>query len=259
MLEDFERNPQAPFFLSVGFIEPHRLPDPHSHPPGEHGFLSPAVEPDDALGVQVPGYLLDTPGTRLELAELQGAVRHVDAQFGRIMSALEDLKLSAGTLVIFTTDHGVAMPRAKCCLYDPGIQVAFILRLPSRPGWHGGISSHELLSNVDYVPTILDLLDIPQPADLQGISFASLLNGGNYYPRSEVYAEMTYHDYYDPRRCIRTRTHKLIANFSSAAAFMDPSQSWRPRSDTVNPPNRATSYHPDIELYRSAGRSMGTE
>jgi arylsulfatase A-like enzyme len=60
---------------------------------------------------------------------------------------------------------------------------------------------------------------------------------------------MTYHDYYDPRRCIRTETHKLIVNFSTAPAFMDPSQSWRPRADTVAPSNRAVAYHPEIEVY----------
>ena len=60
---------------------------------------------------------------------------------------------------------------------------------------------------------------------------------------------MTYHDYYDPRRCIRTETHKLIANFTTAPAFMDPSQSWRPRSDTRVPPNRAVAYHTHLELY----------
>ncbi len=64
---------------------------------------------------------------------------------------------------------------------------------------------------------------------------------------------MTYHDYYDPRRCIRTESHKLIANFSTAPFFMDPSQSWRPRSDTVTPPNHAVAYHPYIELYGLRG------
>src|SRR5438876_459450 len=64
-----------------------------------------------------------------------------------------------------------------------------------------------------------------------------------------IFGEITYHDYYDPRRTVRTRGHTLIVNCSSAPAFMDPSQSWRPRADTVLPPNHALAYHSPFELY----------
>jgi len=236
-----------PFFMSVGFIEPHRLPAPE---PGDSmGFLSDEFGPDTTLGVSVPGYLRDTEGTRAELAELQGAIHHLDTHFGRLMTAVQDLGLYENTLVIFTTDHGYAMPRAKCAIYDPGIAVAFMLRLPARAGWHGGLVKDEMISNVDYLPTLLDLLRIPIPENVQGRSFAPLLDGQAYTPRHAIFAEITHHDYYDPRRCIRTETHKLIVNFSSAPFFMDPSQSWRPRADTVVPENNALAYHECVELY----------
>jgi arylsulfatase A-like enzyme len=245
----FREQSGQPFFLSVGFVEPHRLPFPNTDPPDEHGFCGPGVSPDGTMGVAVPGYLRDTPGTRLELAELQGAVRHVDEQFGRLMAALRDLGLARNTLVIFTTDHGIAMPHAKCSLYDPGIQVALLLHLPTWPGWYGGTVHTPIISNIDVLPTILDLLGLPAATNIQGQSFATLLDSRPYTPRKQVFAEMTYHDYYDPRRCIRTETHKLIVNFTTAPYFMDPSQSWRPRSDTVSPVNHATAYHGYIELY----------
>jgi arylsulfatase A-like enzyme len=60
---------------------------------------------------------------------------------------------------------------------------------------------------------------------------------------------MTYHDYFDPRRCIRTARHKLIANFTTAPFFMNPAQDWRPKTITVDPPNPPYAYHPPIELY----------
>ena len=236
-----------PFFLCVGTIEPHRLPNPE--PPHEHFFLGKNLQPDDTLGVLAPGYLRDTPDTRRELAELQGAVRHVDENFGRLMQALKELNLIENTLVIFTTDHGIAMPRAKCSLYDPGVQVALLLRYPGQKGWYGGAVQRPLISNVDVLPSILELIGVARPVNLQGKSFRPLLEGGEYQPRAEVFTEMTYHNYYDPCRSIRTETHKLIANFSTAPAFMDPSQCWRPRSETVVPENPASAYHPYLELY----------
>ena len=253
LLGEFRDKPDRPFFLCVGFVEPHRLhypkPDWPGALPGDNSFPGPALKPDDSLGVEIPGYLRDTPGTRRELAGLQGAVRHVDTQVGRLLAALKASDLESNTLVIFTTDHGIAMPRAKGGLYEPGVQVAFLLRLPGRKGWHGGITRTEMISNVDYLPTILDVLGVPAPAAVQGRSFAPLLDGKPYEPRREIFSELTYHDYYDPRRAIRTETHKLIVNFTTAPAFMDASQSWRPQSDVVTPENHATAYHPDVELY----------
>jgi N-sulfoglucosamine sulfohydrolase len=241
-------NQDQPFYMSVGFIEPHRLPS-KKHPTADMGFLGDDLEPDTTLGVEIPPYVRDDDGARTEVAELQGAVHHVDTQAGRLFDAVKDLGLEENTLVIFTADHGVALPRAKCSLYDPGLQVPFILRLPSREGWHGGITHDSMISNVDYLPTLLDLVGISVPQNVQGRSFAPLLDGGDYTPRDAVFGEITYHDYYDPRRCIRTDTHKLIVNFSAAPAFMDPTQSWRPRSITVEPANPALVYHPLVELY----------
>jgi len=253
LLREFRDKPDKPFFLCVGFVEPHRLPyrepDWPGALPGDSSFPGPALQPDNSLGVDVPGYLRDTEGTRRELAGLQGAVRHVDTQFGRLMTALNDSGLARNTLVIFTTDHGIGMPRAKCSLYEPGVQVAFLLRLPSRSGWNGGIVHPEMISNIDYLPTILELAGVPVPDRVQGRSLAPLLDGRAYRPREEIFTELTYHDYYDPRRAIRTQTHKLIVNFTTAPFFMDPSQCWRPSSDVVVPRNRAAAYHPYVELY----------
>lgn len=232
----------APFYLSLGFIEPHRL----GMPDGTHGFPGAYLQPDAAKGVYVPGYLKDTPGTRQELAGLQGAIKHADEQVGRVLDAIKELGLEQQTLVIFTTDHGIAMPRAKCSVYDPGIEVAFILRYPARKGWHGGVVKNELISNVDYVPTILDCVGVKIPGRVQGRSVAPLLDGKDYKARTEIFAELTYHNYYDPRRVIRTETHKLIVNFSSAPLFMDSSEQWQPKSEPVIEP---VATAPDVELY----------
>lgn len=240
-----------PFFLYAGYVEPHRLPYPKGpdQPPEGHGLPGPHLKPDDSLGVEVPGYLRDTPGTREELAGLQGAVRHIDDQFGRWRQAIKELGMEQNTLVIFTTDHGIAMPRAKCSLYEPGLEVALLLRHAGRKGWHGGVVRNEMVSNIDVLPTILELVGIPVPANVQGRSFAPLLDGRPYTPNTVIFGEQTYHDRYDPQRSIRTETHKLIANFSTAPSFQDPSQQWRPKSDPLTPEYPPRAYHPHVELY----------
>lgn len=246
-LKEFAKLPDKPFYLQAGCIEPHRLPRPDRN--ADQDFLGGRLKPDASHGVTVPPYLRDTEDTRTELAELQGAIRHMDEHMGRVLASVRDLGLDKNTLVIFTTDHGIAMPRAKCSVYEPGLRTSFILRYPSRDGWHGGIRHKHMVSNIDCVPTILDLAGVPIPAAVQGRSLAPLMNGRSYTARDRIFGEITYHDYYDPRRSIRTATHKLIVNFSSAPAFMDPSQSWRPRADTVVPANHALAYHPPFELY----------
>lgn len=242
---------EQPFYLQVGFREPHRIPG-RQDPPGIQGFIGDHMEPDRSLGVGVPPYLRRDASGEEEIAELQGAIGCMDAGVGQILDHLDELGLTDNTLTIFTTDHGLALPRAKCSLYDPGLEVAFIAHWPDG-GWTGGRRLTELLSNVDLVPTLLDALGLPEgdaPHRIQGRSFLGLLDGsGVAEPREEVFGEMTFHDYYDPRRCIRTDRYKLIANFSSAPGFMDPSQSWQHRCTAVDEGIGHEDHHPAIELY----------
>jgi N-sulfoglucosamine sulfohydrolase len=197
-----------PFYLEVGFEEPHR--------PYDFG----GARPDSSLGVEVPPYLPNTPEARLDFAAFQGAVRAMDAAVGSVLATLGELNLTHSTWVVFTSDHGIAMPRAKGTLYDPGIEIALLMRCPEG-GLVGGVSIPELLSNVDVVPTMLDGLGLPIPTNIQGCSFWPLLSGGSYgdyAPRTEIFAEKTFHTYYEPMRCIRTATHKYIVNFEVSTA-----------------------------------------
>ncbi len=235
---------KQPFYLQVGCFEPHRMGGARD-PEGIKGFIGNHVEPDAELGIEIPPYLNDSESARAEIAELQGAVAHMDQAAGRILDQLDRLGIADDTLVLFTTDHGLALPRAKCSLYDPGLEVAMIVRYPAR-GWLGGRVHDDLLSNVDVVPTLLELLGVDPGGELHGRSFLGLLDGGDYRPHEEIFGELTYHDYYDPRRCVRTDRHKLIANFSNAYAYMDPSQSWNRR---CTPRVEPMAFHPPVELY----------
>jgi arylsulfatase A-like enzyme len=195
----------GPLYLEINLEEPHR--------PYDQG----GVAPDASRGVTVPPYLPDTAAAREEFAALQGAIQHADESIGRVLAALDDAKLVENTFVLFTSDHGVAMPRAKCTLYDAGIGVALLVRWPAG-GVGGGWTVAPLLSNVDVLPTLLDAASAPLPENLHGRSFLPLLRGEAQVPREAVFAEKTYHSYYDPIRAIRTEQYKYIRNFETTFA-----------------------------------------
>jgi N-sulfoglucosamine sulfohydrolase len=239
---------ERPWYLQIGYHEPHRVAARSRTEDGYMGFIGDSIAPDETRGIAMLPYLRDTALARQELAELQGAVRALDAAVGRLLAGLRERGLDGRTIILFTTDHGLALPRAKCSLYDPGLETALILRTPGR-GVAGGRTLDTLTSNIDLLPTLLELLGVPIPGGVQGRSLAPALTGGAFTPREAIFGEMTYHDYYDPRRCIRTARHKLIVNFTAAPGFMDPSQSWRPRTVTVEPSDPAVAYHPLLELY----------
>ena len=196
-----EQAPRQPFFLNIGFPEPHR---------DARGRYQ-QMPPDASRGVQVPPYLPPSMAARQEFAELQGVIGALDTAVGRIWQAVQATGLDDDTWLIFTTDHGLAMPRAKCTLYDPGLQTALIMVAPAF-GLTGGRVYDELISNVDIAPTILEMLELPLPTSLQGHSFAGLLRGEAYTRRTHLFAEKTFHTAYEPQRGVRTERFKLIWN-----------------------------------------------
>lgn len=235
-----------PFYLQVGFHEPHRRSSRETQELGYTGFLHEGFEPDTSRGITKFPYLHDDPAGRDEIAELQGAVRYMDAGVGRILDALDEYGLGDDTIVVFTTDHGLALPRAKCSLYDPGLEIALVMRWRSG-GWEGGRVVDDLVSNIDVVPTIVDAVGIALDAAVDGASLRALLDGRSDESRGAVFGQLTYHDYYDPRRSVRTDRYKLIVNFSSAPPYMSPTQSWRPRTRAKVPAENAS--HAPVELY----------
>ena len=234
------RESREPFYLQIGTIETHR------------GYLRDGVEPDDSLGVTVPPHLKETPASRRDFAEFQGSVKRWDDGLGGILEILDRRGLTENTILVVTTDHGVGVPRAKMSLYDPGIGVLCMIRWP-RGGIAGGERYNELLSNVDLLPTLLELAGGSSTPGMQGRTFAPLLRGRPYQPRERIYAEMTFHTFYDPMRCVRTRDYKYIRNFEmSKSLHCNWNADYLPSSLALpdaeeQPGNR--HHHPYEELY----------
>jgi arylsulfatase A-like enzyme len=199
-----------PFFASIGFSEVHREPLVDRCLDCGWSFDLEGYETDDPAEVDRLPYLPDAPGIREELAELQGMVRAVDDAVGRVTDALAEHRHEEDTLVIFTTDHGIGFPRSMGTCYDPGVEVACIMRWPGQ--FDGGAVYTELLSNVDFTPTLLDVVGEPVPDNLDGRSFYPLLVGETYDSRSHVYLEFTWHSKYNPIRAVRTPEYKYILN-----------------------------------------------
>ncbi|MFK4637685.1 sulfatase family protein [Paenarthrobacter histidinolovorans] len=235
-----------PFYLQVGFTEPHRMPSERDRP-GVMGFLADGVNPDVTLGHTVPAHLVDDDGAREEIAELQGAVKHMDEGVGSILSELDSLGLRDQTLVLFTTDHGLALPRAKCTLYDAGLGVALMLRHPGNAAWSGR-RVKDIVSHVDVLPTLLELAGLPTPDGLAGTTLRPAVEAGE-APRTHCFSQLSHHTYYDPKRSVRTSTHKLIVNFSNAPRAMDPTQSWIHRSLPADLGGPTIGTSPALELY----------
>jgi len=232
-------NSDTPLFAQIGFFEPHR-PFPHND-----------VEtlPHDQL--TVPAYMPDIPEVREDLAAMEASIASMDIAFGRMLAAIESSGMADNTLILFTADHGIAFTHAKMTLYDPGLEVPLIL---SVPGIAGGVTHPEMISNVDVLPTLLDLLGMSKPGNLHGRSFLPLLTGESYTPNERVFAEKTYHTYYDPMRAVRSSRWKLIANFEYAPwQEMSPDFSCNTKgyvevSKALNMPYNL-QYHPPLELY----------
>lgn len=191
--------PPEPFFLTVGFFETHRPYPAQEYPP---------VDP---ASVEVPPFLPDNHHTRADLAGFLGSIRVADAATARVLDAIDRAGLAGSTLVIFTTDHGIAYPRAKGTLYDPGIRVAFLAR-PPRSWGVAPAAPDGLVSHVDVLPTLLDLAGGEVPSFVQGQSFAGVLRGEPGPRRSEIFAEKNFHDEYDPIRGIRTDRFAYVRN-----------------------------------------------
>jgi arylsulfatase A-like enzyme len=187
-----------PFFMSVGFFETHR------------SYFAPSSVRDRVYSLPPP-FLPDTPEIRRDVAAYKASARSLDHGVGSVLNTLHETGLDRNTLVICTTDHGLAFPTAKASLLDRGIGVMLIMRGPGLPA---GAAHDELVSQIDVFPTICEMAGIDTPPWVAGRSLVPLL-AGTEPPgaRSEVFAELTYHAAYEPQRAIRTERFKYVRRF----------------------------------------------
>jgi N-sulfoglucosamine sulfohydrolase len=197
-IETLKAAPSEPWFMSVGFFETHR------------SFFEPTSVRDTLYSLP-PANLPDVIATRRDVAAFKTSARSLDQGIGAVLHALHDLGLVDNTLVICTTDHGVAFPGAKATLFDRGIGVLMIVRGPG--GFAGGKVIDAPVSHLDVFPTLCELAGAGAPQRLQGSSLMPLVRGETERLHEAIFAETTYHAAYQPLRAVRTERWKYIRRF----------------------------------------------
>ncbi|KAL2691214.1 hypothetical protein Neosp_001595 [[Neocosmospora] mangrovei] len=151
----FNSAKDQPFFLTIGFVDPHRVLETRGGFGNIDGNYDERLQdwifkPED---VEVPSFLSDLPEVRQELAEYYRSIYRMDQGVGMILAALERCGLSDDTLVLFCSDNGPPFINSKTTLYDAGVRLPFLLRVPGR---QESIVNHNLVSWIDILPTLLD-------------------------------------------------------------------------------------------------------
>jgi N-sulfoglucosamine sulfohydrolase len=263
---DFITTPSdQPFLLYIGQIDPHRsndeidlphrpnafgnLPNYQSHP----GIRETIYSPQDVI---VPPFLPDTPATRAELAQYYQSVTRLDAGLGRLVEILKENNLYDKTLIVVTSDHGMAFPGAKTTVSEPGLRVPFIVRNPYNS--KRGIRNSALISHTDITPSLLDFaggldheknapkdpLDPtaywnshglaksenrgPKFTSYHGHSWLGILDKEDDPTRDLIFASHTFHEVqmYYPMRVVRDQKYKLIWNIAWQLPFPFSTDLW---------------------------------
>lgn len=212
-LREHAKNPAQPFFLAVGFANPHvpwispkkywDLYDPAKLPLAGNEFL-PKGAPDFAATsgadfrayANVPEGDLPEPFKRQCLHGYLAAISYVDAQVGRLLAALEETGLAKNTIVVFWSDHGYYMGEhtwwgSKHNNYEGATRNSFVVSVPGMK--HAGEKSASLVQSVDIAPTLTELCGLPANEGFQGRSLKPILedpaaivneNAFSWYPKA---------------------------------------------------------------------------
>jgi arylsulfatase A-like enzyme len=184
--------------------------------------LAPA-ERADPRTVTVPPFYPDTPSARRAMARYYDCITVMDRKVGAILRDLDADGLRDDTIVFFYSDHGMGMPGGKRLLRDSGMRVPLMIRFPQKwqhlaPAAPGGVVN-QLVSFVDFAPTVLSLAGLPIPPHFQGSAF---LGAAAKSPRRYVYgARDRVDEAFDTARSAHDERWLYIRNYR-------PHLSWAP-------------------------------
>ncbi|CAH2106849.1 unnamed protein product [Euphydryas editha] len=236
-----EANKQnKPFFLYVGFHDPHRCG--HSEPQwgpfcerfgsGEPGAgLIPDWKPwyyqwDE---VQLPYHVQDTEAARRDIAAQYTTMSRLDQGVALMLQELEAAGHKDDTLVMYTSDNGIPFPSGRTNFYDAGLREPLLISSPEPTARKNEVSG-AMVSLLDIMPTVLDWFGIKKEQEIsnniwgddQPKSLLPILEKEPPHSDQEaVFASQTHHEItmYYPMRAVRTRRYKLIHNLNYGMPF----------------------------------------
>lgn len=177
-----------PFCLLVNISDPHKP----FYAEGKNGETIPDTNVPSRVftpeEVPVPGFLFDDPAVRKELSHYYSTVRRADDCAGEILGALRAAGEEANTLIVFLSDHGMPLPFSKTQLYHDSTRTPLFFVWPGVLP-QGREDNVHMVSTVDLLPTLLEMLGVTHPGKMDGRSFAGLLNGGAAVDRDWVIKE----------------------------------------------------------------------
>lgn len=164
------------------------------------------VRPEE---VSVPPVYPDDSLTRRVLARFISNAMRMDKQVGEVVAQLKEDGLYENTIILFFSDHGDGMPYFKRELYDRGLRAPLLIKAPFL---EAGSQSNELISFVDFAPTLLSLAGVPIPESMQGQAFLGQQKSAT--PRKYSFAARDRMDSeYDRVRAVTDGEFKYIRNY----------------------------------------------
>lgn len=206
-------DPEQPFFAVFNLTMTH---ESKVWPEGWRSVVKdlPPASRHSPQQVRVPPLYPDTRVVREDLARLLDIITVMDLEVGRLLQELQDAGEADNTIVMFWSDHGDGLPRAKRWVYDTGTRVPLLVRIPERlrvaGQGHPGSVDERLVSLLDLGPTVLHLAGVPVPPLLHGQPF---LGPAAPAPRQYVHAARDRVDErFDLVRSVRDRRFRYVRN-----------------------------------------------
>lgn len=166
--------------------------------------------------VILPPYYPESPVIRRDMARVYDNIALMDEKVGQLLKTLEEDGLLENTIVFFYSDHGDGTPKAKRWVYDSGIKTPLIIRFPGKK--NAGTVNGQLISFIDFAPTVLSLAAIKIPGYLQGKAF---LGTQKQTPSAYLFASR---DRMDPAidviRAVRDKRYKYIRNYQPEKPYI---------------------------------------
>jgi len=197
-----QRPEDRPFFLWLASFDAHRT-----------WQRDPDGEPHDPKTIRLPQPLMDTPGTRADLAAYHDEVQRLDRYVGNVVAELSRQEVLDDTLVLFIADNGRPFPRAKRWITEEGSRTPWIMHWPRGLG-SSGDTCGELASAIDIAPTFLELAGVDVPAAIQGRSLLPQLVDPKARVCDYVFVERNWQVEYCHERTLR---HGSLAYYRNGA------------------------------------------